>query len=293
MKVQSLVVQSLAWCLVAAVAFGGTAQAAGRKKELNSKASYTQVDAVKGQGHVTAAMTTPMLELLQKADVQHPEYMLQYGLALDLGRPSEAYRLAQPDKERLKKGYRELLDLYITSKDKFDIEFNEDAMLDESEFWIYLAKHVGRRKNQEQTNASLGMGNDPAAGSTGFFVPQTFGNDDDTLNLNQDLILKPGMVNAATTCAQSANAFARMEKAQKVDIAATKLTPDQFAKVQQDAVRVYQTSYQQGVLACGGRDFFNQTVDFSRQNLGLLGTLQENPAAILATIAEPDEDKAE
>lgn len=286
MKIKSVVV----WCIVAAVAIGGTAHAAGRKKELSSKASYTQVDAAKGQVHVTAAMNTPMLELLQKADVQHPEYMLQYGLALDLGRPSEAQRLATADKERLKKGYRELLDLYITSKDKFDIEFNEDAMLDESEFWIYLAKHVGRRKNQEQANAALGMANDPSQGSSGFFVPQTFGNDDDTLNLNQDLILKPGMVNAATTCAQSANAFARMEKAQKVDISATKLTPDQFAKVQQDATRIYQTSYQQGVMACGGKDFFNQTVAFSRQHLGLLGTLQENPAAVLPTVSEAAED---
>ncbi|ESQ74851.1 hypothetical protein ABAC402_11910 [Asticcacaulis sp. AC402] len=277
--------------MVAVVAAGGSAVAAPRKKELNSKSVYSQADAVKGQAHVTAAMTLPMLDLLLKADVQHPEYMLQYGLALDLGRPSVSRQLSQGEKERLKKGYRELLDIYLTSKDKFDIEFDEDAMLDESEFWIYLAKHVGRKKDTQQLNSALGMGGDPAAGTMGFFVPQSFGDDDDRLNLNQDLVLKPGLVNAATTCAQSAYAFARMGKAQKVDISATKLTSDQFAKVQETAVRVYQTSYKQGVLACGSKDFFVKTVAFSEQNLGVLGAMKENPAAILATISDPTEDE--
>ncbi|WP_031235676.1 hypothetical protein [Asticcacaulis sp. AC402] len=287
MKVSGLA----AWALVAVVAAGGSAVAAPRKKELNSKSVYSQADAVKGQAHVTAAMTLPMLDLLLKADVQHPEYMLQYGLALDLGRPSVSRQLSQGEKERLKKGYRELLDIYLTSKDKFDIEFDEDAMLDESEFWIYLAKHVGRKKDTQQLNSALGMGGDPAAGTMGFFVPQSFGDDDDRLNLNQDLVLKPGLVNAATTCAQSAYAFARMGKAQKVDISATKLTSDQFAKVQETAVRVYQTSYKQGVLACGSKDFFVKTVAFSEQNLGVLGAMKENPAAILATISDPTEDE--
>jgi hypothetical protein len=286
-KVSSLV----AWVMVAVFAAGGSAVAAPRKKELNSKAVYSQADAVKGQAHVSAAMTVPMLDLLQKADVNHPEYMLQYGLALDLGRPSVSQQLAQGDKERLKTGYRELLDIYLTSKDKFDIEFDEDAMLDESEFWIYLAKHVGRKQDKQQLNSAMGVGNDPAAGTMGFFVPQSFGDDDSKLNLNQDLVLKPGLVNAATTCAQSAYAFARMGKAQKVDISATKLTPDQFAKVQETAARVYQVSYKQGVLACGSKAFFLKTVAFSEQNLGVLGGMKENPAAILANISDPTEDE--
>ncbi|EGF92101.1 hypothetical protein ABI_05340 [Asticcacaulis biprosthecium C19] len=281
----------LGWCLVAVAFSGGSsALAAGRKKELNNKATYTQKDAVKGQEHIQAAMTTPMLDLLKLADVQHPEAMLRYGLALDLGRPSVSSQLSPGEKEKLKGGFRQLLDIFLTSRDKFDIQFDEDAMLDQSEFWIYLAKHVGRKNNRTQMEQPLGAADSPA-GTMGFYLPQRFDEDSEKLNLDRELVLKSGVVNASTTCAQTAFAFARMEKVQKVDIAATKLTQDQFAKAQETAARTYVVSYKNGILACGGKAFFNQTADFARQNLGVLGTMAENPAAVLTQLEEPSDEE--
>ncbi|CAL4865802.1 hypothetical protein MMA231_00038 [Asticcacaulis sp. MM231] len=264
---------------------GTTAQAAGKKRELSNKETFTAADALKGQAYVSAAMTTPMMDLLSKADVQHPDIMLEYGLALDLGRPSVSKNMSKDDREKLKRGFRTMLDLYLNKSDKFDITFDEDAMLDQSEFWIYLAKHVGRPKPRQ---AQLSQQVDPMSpnGVGGLaFVPDN-SDQDKEFNLNTDLILKPNVVNAAATCAQSAFAFARMRKAQTVDIAETKLTPEQFATVQTAAVKAYRFAYAEGQMACGDRDYFNTVVDFSSHNLGLLGTMKDNPNAAVAALGE-------
>lgn len=264
---------------------GSAAQAAGKKRELSNKETFTAADAVKGQAYVNAAMTAPMMDLLSKADVQHPEIMLEYGLALDLGRPSVSKNMSKDDREKLKRGFRTMLDLYLNKSDKFDITFDEDAMLDQSEFWIYLAKHVGRPKPRQ---AQLSQQVDPMSpnGVGGLaFVPDD-SDQDKEFNLNTDLILKSSVVNAATTCAQSAFAFARMRKAQTVDITETKLTPEQFATVQTAAVKAYRFAYAEGQMACGDRDYFNTVVDFSSRNLGHLGAMKDNPNAVLATLGE-------
>lgn len=261
---------------------GGAADAKGQKKELSNRESFTPADALKGQAYVNAAMTAPMMDLLQKADVQHPDIMLEYGIALDLGRPSVSGQMSKDDRDKLKRGFRDMLDLYITKSDKFDITFNEDAMLDQSEFWIYLAKHVGRPKPRASlagvAQAESAPGAPPMA-----FVPDD-PNQDKEFNLNEDLILKPNVVNAATACGQSAYGFARMHKVQMVDIAATKLTPEQFATAQEAAVKAYRLSYAEGVLACGDREYFMQVADFASHNLGALGNMKDNPAAAIADV---------
>ena len=256
------------------------------KKDIDNKSAFDIKDGVKGQTYVTAAMTTPMMDLLQKADVRHPDVMLEYGLALDLGRTSVSMQMPKDDREKLKRGFREMLDLYINKKtDKFDINFDEDAMLDQSEFWIYLAKHVGRPKERVQANQSLpDMGANQAMSGTMVFMPDD-PNQDKEFNLNHDLILNSSVVNASATCAQSAYGFASMRKTQLIDIAATKLTPEQFAHAQDIAVRTYRTAYQVGIQACGTRDYFLKAADFAAQNLGVLGTMAENPNAKLADIS--------
>ncbi len=264
------------------LAMSGTAEAEGQKKELRNRESFTEADAVKGQAYVNAAMTAPMLDLLKKADVQHPDVMLEYGIALDLGRPSVSSQMSKDDREKLKRGFRDMLDLYINKSDKFDITFNEDAMLDQSEFWIYLAKHVGRPKPRVSLDGVAGGESIPGAPPM-VFVPDD-PNQDKEFNLNEDLILKPHIVNAATACGQSAFGFARMRKAQTVDISETRLTPEQFATVQEAAVKSYRLSYAEGQLACGGKDYFMQVADFAGHNLGALGNMKDNPAAVVADL---------
>ena len=275
---------------VAALAISAHANAITRKKEMSNKENFTAEDAVKGQDYVNAAMTTPMMNLLSKADVNHPELMLEYGLALDLGRPSVSSAMSKDDKEKLKRGFRAMLDLYINKSDKFDITFDEDAMLDQSEFWIYLAKHVGRPKERVSLNGITGSDAAPGAPPM-VFIPDD-PNQDQEFNLLHDVILKPNVVNASTACAQSAYGFARMRKAQTVDIAETKLTPEQFASVQAMAVKNYRLAWSEGQIACGTTDYFNQVVAFAAQNLGALGAMKDNPSAVLATLSDAASDDA-
>ena len=264
------------------LAIGGTADAKGQKKELSNRESFTSADALKGQAYVNAAMTAPMMDLLQKADVQHPDIMLEYGIALDLGRPSVSGQMSKDDRDKLKRGFRDMLDLYITKSDKFDITFNEDAMLDQSEFWIYLAKHVGRPKPRASLAGVAQAESAPGAPPMAFMPDDP--NQDKEFNLNADLILKPNVVNAATACGQSAYGFARMHKVQMVDVAETKLTPEQFATAQEAAVKAYRLSYAEGVLACGDRDYFMQVADFASHNLGALGNMKDSPTAVVADV---------
>lgn len=276
--------QVAVWVLAAAtLVMSADAGAATRKKELSNKETFTSEDTVKGQVYVDAAMTTPMMTLLQKADVNHPDVMLEYGLALDLGRTSVSSAMSKDDREKLKRGFRAMLDLYINKSDKFDITFDEDAMLDQSEFWIYLAKHVGRPKPRVSMSNTTVEDQSPAGGPDMMFI-QDDPDQDKEFNLLQDLILKPNVVNASTACVQSAFGFARMRKAQLVDITETKLTPDQFATVKDMAVKNYRLAWSEGQIACGSTDYFNKVVAFAADNLGPLGAMKDDPAAVLATL---------
>jgi len=281
-KVLGLALASLALglCLPAA--------AKTRKQELSNKESFLPEDAAKGLAYVNAAMTVPMSDLLKKANVTQPAVMLEYGLALDLGRTSVSSTLSKEDKDKLKRGFRAMLDLYINASDKFDITFDEDAMLDQSEFWIYLAKHVGRPKEHIDASSVAGLSQGgPGSVDTSMNVFLSDSSEQDKeFNLNEDLILRPNVVNAAAACAQSAYGFARMRKAQTVDISETKLTPEQYATVLDAAIKAYRLAWTEGQLACGSRESFLMIVDFASHNLGKLGTLKDSPDAKLASLTE-------
>jgi len=160
-------------------------------------------------------------------------------------------------------------------------------MLDMPEFWIILAEHIGRPKPRVDERAAQeatvgGQANQAGAGNV-VFIPDA-ADQDQEFNLNQDLILDRQVVNAATTCADSAMGFARMKKVQMLDITTTKLTPDQFAQARQIAVKNYLLAYQEGSLGCGSRAKFLKTAEFARQNLGRFGQLKEDPNAVPAPI---------
>ncbi len=282
---------------LSAVAASGTAHAATRKQERSVQDGFTPAEAVKGQAWLDTAMSTPMLDLLQKADVTNPEAMLEYGLGLELGRPSASGSLSEDAKAKLKADYRLMLDLYLNGSDKKDpvlsaVNFNEDAMLDNQEFWVDLAKQIGHRKERTALDQTIpdsaGMG--PGAPMMAFIPdPQ---DDDNGLNLSKDLVLPRGVVNAAVACAESAAGFAKMKKAQTVDGAELKLDADKLAAMRTDAVRVYRTSYAVGIQACGSRDYFMKAADFATANLGAYGSLKDDPAATVAEVGQATTDDA-
>ncbi len=278
MKFRPFAALAAAACLTAGLSTVAHAQT--RKKELDNQSTFEAIDATKGKEYVEAAMTTPMLDLLKQADVTRPAIMLEYGLALELGRPSVSSQLSQDDRDKLKRGFRDMLDLYLNSSDKFGkVTFKEDSMLDLPEFWILLAEHIGRPKRRVDATdvAQLTMDGRTDTSSM-MFIPDT-SEQDKEFNLNADLVLKRSVVNAATTCVESAMGFARMKKIQTIAASETKVTPEQFAQARDMAARNYRLAYQEGILGCGDREYFMKVADFAGHNLGRLGDLKDDPNA--------------
>ncbi len=282
---------------VAAVALLlGAGQAMAAAKATENLGAFDAADAMKGQDYLNAAMDTDMATLLGKAQVTAPEIMLEYGLALELGRPSASAALSKDDKEKLKRGYRAMLDLYLNSGDKFGgVKFDEDSMLDIPDFWIALAEHIGRPKPrvdvQEEAAAAAAGGGPGVEAPPMVYIPDQSSQDKE-FNLGEDLVLKRHVVNAAWACAQSAESFARLRKIQLIDISQTKLTPSQFANAMSAVVSDYRTAYQEGVLACGSRDAFFKVADFAGKNLGKLGQMKEDPNAKPAPEVAPEQSTA-
>lgn len=58
---------------------------------------YNTVSSRRAQPHLDRAMTMPMAQLLDQAAELKPEYVLEYGLALELGRePAPLVQLSAP-----------------------------------------------------------------------------------------------------------------------------------------------------------------------------------------------------
>lgn len=274
----------------------GAGQAMAASKATENLGAFEAADALKGQDYVNAAMNTDMATLLTKAQVTAPDVMLEYGLALELGRPSASAALSKDDKDKLKRGYRAMLDLYLNSGDKFGgVKFDEDSMLDVPDFWIALAEHIGRPKPRvdvaQEAAAAQQVGGGPAAMPTMIYIPDQSSQDKE-FNLGEDLVLKRHVVNAAWSCAQAGESFARLRKVQLIDISQTKLTPSQFANALSAVIADYRTAYQEGVLACGSRDAFFKVADFAGQNLGKLGQMKEDPNAKPAPVVAPEQSTA-
>ncbi len=268
-----------------AAAVFSTGAHAERNKALDNLSSFETPDAIKGKVYIEAAMTTPMIDLLSKAEVSRPDIMLEYGLALELGRPTVSAQLSQADRDKLKRGFRDMLDLYLNSGDTFGkTTFTEDSMLDIPEFWILLAEHIGRPKPRIDASSVSQLTQGPGADvSTMVFIPDT-SDQNKEFNLNNELVLRRQVVYASDACAESAMGFARMKKIQKLDASATKVTAEQFAQAREIAIKNYRLAYLEGIQACGDKDYFMKVADFAGQNLGHFGELKENPDAQLADI---------
>lgn len=291
MNIRTFLVSAIA--VATAFSLAAPLHAETRSQAMRRKEVFTDQDAEKGQAHVKAAMIVPMETLLAKADIQHPQNMLQYGLALYLGRPTATASMPRGEKEKLKAAYRALLDQYLTASDKFgDVTFDEDAMLDNGDFWVYLAQHIGRPK-ERQPLLQAGAGVDSTGAATNMFMVDRMENDADDYNLVAEPIIRRQVSNAAITCATTARSFARMKKAQTVAIAETKLTPEKYAEMRVTAVRIYRTSYVLGIRACATEANFVTAANFAGQNLGTLGGLKDDPEAKLADLQSADAPQLE
>lgn len=280
---------ALSMAAVTVLSLAAPVEAATRKQEIRRKEAFTDKDAEKGQVHVSVAMTVPMETLLAKANIQHPEIMLQYGLGLYLGRPSAIGTMPQGEREKLKAAYRALLDQYLTSSDKFGtVTFDEDSMLDNGDFWVYLAQHIGRPKDRQPLNQAVGGGLDAMGAATNVFMVDRVEDEADDYNLKTEPIIRRQVGNAAITCATTARSFARMKKAQTVDIVDTKLTPEKFAEMRTTAGRIYRTSYVLGVRACANETSFMTAADFAGRHLGALGGMKDDPTAQLVSLNGAD-----
>jgi hypothetical protein len=274
-----VVLYSLALFAAASLA-GNAAEAATNKQRLSRRETFSQKQAEAAQVHVRRAMSEPMADLLAKADFQHAEVMLSYGLALYLGRPSATANLSDGEKARLKAAYRDVLDLYLTSGDKFpNVTFDEDAMLENGDFWVYLAEHVGRPNESRRLEQTLPTEAGNSAGTSTLMLMPNNPNQSGE-NIGADLVIDRGVANAAISCATSAMAFARMKKAQVVDIAETKLTSEKFTEMRVTAARLYRSAYGTGVAACASKANFLTAAEFSAGNLGRLGAMKVDAAAV-------------
>ena len=277
---------------ICVMASAGHAMAAS--KAIDALGGFEAADALKGQDYLTAAATSDMSDLLHRAQITSPDVMLEYGLALELGRPSASAALSKDDKDKLKRGYRAMLDRYLNSGDKFGgVKFDEDSMLDIPDFWIALAEHIGRPKPRVDVQAAAeaaaqSAGNTPGGAAMDMiYVPDQSAQDKE-FNMGEDLVLNRHVVNAAWACAQSAESFARLRKIQLLDISQTKLTPTEFANALGAVVADYRTAYEEGVLACGTRDAFFKVADVASHNLGKLGQLKEDPNAKPAPVGDAE-----
>jgi hypothetical protein len=277
---------------VAATALLAGSHAMAAPKATDALGGFEAADAIKGQAYLDVALTAAMPDLLTKAQVTSPDVMLEYGLALELGRPSASTSLSKDDKDKLKRGYRAMLDLYLNSGDKFgDVKFNEDSMLDIPDFWIALAEHIGRPKPRVDIQAAAQEAAQGAPGTANaaamIYIPDASAQDQE-FNLGEDLVLNRHVVNATWACAQSAESFARLRKIQLLDISETKLTPTQFATALNGVVADYRIAYEEGVLACGSKDYFFKAADVASHNLGKLGQLKEDPKAKPAPVGDAE-----
>jgi hypothetical protein len=113
-------------------------------------------------------------------------------------------------------------------------------------------------------------------------------NDADDYNLGTEPIIRRQVANAAITCSTTARSFARMKKAQTVDISETKLTPEKYAEMRVTAGRIYRSSYVLGVRACATEANFMTAADFAGKNLGVLGGMKDDPTAQVASLQGAD-----
>lgn len=274
--------------LVAALMIGLGAMAPIADAAQKSKAGqYNTVASRRAQPHLDRAMTAPMPHLLDQAAELKPEYVLAYGLALELGR--EPAPLSPTQRAKVQGVFQDFLNEFVYKKDNIALKGTEDALLGQPDFWIMMARVFGRKPQHMRLTGSTTLITD----TTGSMSTLNFGaydlNDNtfrpEDYRFSEDTVLNRYMVYAAQSCAMYAMISEKMKKAQKVDAASTThLTPEKLAEVKATAKTIHAEALRYGPSACGGRDYFDRVSAFAAANLGALSLLKDDPNAQLTPV---------
>ncbi len=248
------------------------------KPEVRNYGQYKPTDTVKAQANVTIAMTTPMPEILSRAAELKVDYMLDYGLGLELGREAATKTMTPVERANVQEVFKDLLALYVQGHDDIQIAGDEAPLLDQPDFWILMARALSIRTPSPTVAVS-----DPDTGQVTTETADTMvGQAPKGYSLSGQPILDPGPVSAAQSCVIDARADARMSKIVNLDPAATpKLTAAQLSDLKQRAVKLGHEAHTMGVDACGGQAFYGGVFAFAAQHLGKLGALKEEPGAAI------------
>ncbi|WP_343683693.1 hypothetical protein [Asticcacaulis sp.] len=261
------------------------AQAASSKAgTFNSAASR------KAWPHIQRAMTGDMAEMADKATELKPEYVLSYGLALEMGR--EPVRLSGLQKSRIQAVFQDFLNMYIRKSDNIKLDGREEALLGQPDFWIMVARELGR----PQTVAMMrdiplpGMDGMSGSGGAAFFtggggVDNPFSKEDYTLK--GDKVLNRYMVYASQSCVIYARTAQRMKRVLAIPASeAPHLSPAAYKQNYDTALALYKDANRQGPQACGSRDFYTQVLTYADRNMGALERLKADPTLAAAAIGD-------
>ncbi|HVZ28823.1 MAG TPA: hypothetical protein VG839_00410 [Asticcacaulis sp.] len=273
--------------LAAGLVFAAPADAETKSK-LNLTGKFDTAASKKAWPRLQGAMNRPMAELVDKATQFDPDAVLEYGLALELGRPAET--LSERQAKRVQSAFAAFLNANTDLRDNVTLTGHEEALLKEPDFWIILAKNLARHERQQAFNAGGTLSTDGGFTPGGALSFSSIDWDDGEFSQgNYDLsgpaVLGRYMVYASQSCAMYARAFDQMKKVQLIDAAALpKLTPDELANDRKEAVRIYRLTAHLGPQACGGQEMFDTVSAFADNYLGQLGAYPNDPKLTLASL---------
>lgn len=259
----------------------------------NSKAgTFNSAASRKAWPHIQRAMTGDMADMADKATELKAEYVLSYGLALEMGR--EPVKLTSLQKSRIQNVFQDFLNMYIRKSDNIHLDGREEALLGQPDFWIMVARELGR----PQTLAMMreiplpGMDGMSGSGGSAFFtggggVDNQFSKEDYTLK--GDKVLNRYMVYASQSCVIYARTAQRMKRVLAIPASETPhLTAAAYKQTYDTALMLYKDANRQGPQACGSRDFYNQVLTYADRNMGGLEKLKADPTLAAAAIGEED-----
>lgn len=261
--------------MAACVLTATTANAAPQK--LRSYGEFTPAAAKKAQTDVRNAMTRPMDELLTRATEISPEYLLDYGLALELGREPATRQMSDLQRQRVQTIFQDLLGQYIKAKDNIALKGTEPQLLEQADFWILLARSLAWLDAPPAIAVS-----DEATGTVTVTDTQTIVRGErQRYTLRGDRpVLDPKITSAAQTCAIYARVSARMQKVVTLERANDpNITPEQLKAFKAEAADILRQARTLGVDACAGAAFFDEVTAFAARHMGKLGTLPDEAAA--------------
>jgi hypothetical protein len=248
---------------------------------LKTYGQYNPKMAKKAQTHVRLAMQKPMAELMKRAAEINSDYLLAYGLGLELGRPPATRDMTALERAKVQEVFQSLLVLYVRAKDGIKLNGDEAILLDQPDFWILMARSVGF----VQRPPSFQVTDDQPGATTTTVTTTDLGmitaSDGKRYTLTGEPTLNPMIASAAQTCAIYARVDARMHKVMMVDAAAAPhLTPEALTALKVRAKDMAKDARVLGIDACAGAGFYDEVRRFAGNNLGKLGTLKDDPAAL-------------